>query len=272
MKKRFIILFDFSEDAENLLKYAYDWSKQVGVEILLLHQTTVLVPAFADNESRILLTNKTNSEALNKLEAIVKRIFSSSLRVTYSVSEKPLQIRLQEYLDEAFENLIFIALKKMTLTKKILLGSTAIQLIDKTNNNIVAMPKDISSFSHEQIYVAVTEKKPLNILAFNNLLSFMDKSKTRITFFYLADPNEETKAIEKHLRDLTKLFATKFDASFTIYEKHNYFTDIKAVINNKIDELLVIQKGSRHLTDQLFRRFLIDDLVFEGQTPLIILP
>ena len=44
------------------------------------------------------------------------------------------------------------------------------------------------------------------------------------------------------------------------------------VINNKIDEMLIVQKGSRLLTDQLFRRFLINELVYEGQTPLIVLP
>lgn len=36
--------------------------------------------------------------------------------------------------------------------------------------------------------------------------------------------------------------------------------------------MLVVQKGSRLLTDQLFRQFLINELVYEGQTPLIVLP
>lgn len=53
-----------------------------------------------------------------------------------------------------------------------------------------------------------------------------------------------------------------------IYEGSN----IKDVINSKVDELLVVQKGSRLFSDHLFRKFMINELVYEGQTPMIVLP
>jgi len=76
----------------------------------------------------------------------------------------------------------------------------------------------------------------------------------------------------KNLRELCAMFVDRFNTDFAIYEGNNPFEDIKKVINNKIDELLIVQKGSRLLTDQLFRRFLINELVYEGQTPMIVLP
>ncbi len=88
----------------------------------------------------------------------------------------------------------------------------------------------------------------------------------------MAKPNEKTKGIEKHLNELKEMFSDKYNTSFAIYEGNNPFSDIKKVVNNKIDEMLIVQKGSRLLTDQLFRRFLINELVYEGQTPLIVLP
>ena len=134
------------------------------------------------------------------------------------------------------------------------------------------MPKEIDTFSHEKIFVAVTEKHPLNILELNKFLNLIDSKNTSITFFYLAKPNEKTKGIEKHLRELCAMFVDRFNTDFAIYEGNNPFEDIKKVINNKIDELLIVQKGSRLLTEQLFRRFLINELVYEGQTPMIVLP
>ena len=134
------------------------------------------------------------------------------------------------------------------------------------------MPKEIATFSHNRIFVAVSGKYPLNLLALNNFFNFIDSQNTSITFFSLTKPNEKTKDIEKYLADLTLLFADRFDTTFTIYEGNNPFADIKKVINNKIDEILIVQKGSRLLTDQLFRKFLINELIYEGQTPLIILP
>lgn len=158
------------------------------------------------------------------------------------------------------------------MIKKIFLGSVALEIIDRIDNIIVAIPQEISSFSHQKIFIAVTEKYPLNIQELNRFLNFIDSENTNLTFFYLAKPNEKTMDMEKQLRGLKELFSDRFNTDFEIYEGSNPFEDIKKVINSKIDEMLIVQKGSRLLTDQLFRRFLINELVYEGQTPLIVLP
>lgn len=272
MKKRFIILIDFSEYSGNLIRYACDWGKQANAELLLVHQTIVLVPALTDNDSRQQIAQHTNDEALHELKNLAKELIPSTVKVSFSVSESLLQITLPELLEEPFDNLIFVGIKGTGLLKKIFLGSVALEVIDSTKNIIVAMPKEITTYSHKNIFVAVTEKHPLNLLELNKFLNFIDSENTSITFFYLAKPNEKTKNIEKYLTDLTIFFADRFNANFAVYEGSNTFTDIKEIINNKIDEILIVQKGSRLLTDQLFRKFLINELVYEGQTPLIVLP
>lgn len=272
MKKRFIILIDFSEYSSNLIKYACDWNKQVNAELLLVHQSIVLAPALTDNESRHQIAEHTNEEALQKLKVLAKELIPPSIKVTFNVSESNLQLTLPKLLEEPYNNLILTGIKGTGLLKKLFLESVALQVIDNTKNCIVAMPKEIDTFSHEKIFVAVTEKHPLNVLELNKFLNFIDRESTSITFFYLAKPYEKTKGVESHLKDLSEMFADRFNTDFAIYEGNSPFEDIKKVINNKIDELLIVQKGSRLLTDQLFRKFLINELVFEGQTPLIVLP
>lgn len=156
--------------------------------------------------------------------------------------------------------------------KKIFLGSVALRIIGNIENTVVAMPKGIDSFSHEKIFVAVGDKKPLNIQQLDNFLKFIDHQNTSITFFHLAKPNEDTTLIKEKLQTLSETYADRFTTNFAIYEANNRLDGIKGVINNKINEILIVQKGSRILTDQLFSRFLINELVYEGQTPLIILP
>ena len=272
MKKRFIILIDFSEYSGNLIRYAGDWGMQANAELLLVHQTIILAPALTDIDSRQQIAQYTNDEALHELKTLAKALIPPAVQVSFSVSENNLHITLSKLLEEPFDNLIFTGIKGTGLLKQIFLGSVALQVIDSTKNIIVAMPKEIVAYSHKNIFVAVTEKHPLNILALNNFLNFIDSENTSITFFYLAKPNEKTKNIEKYLRDLTVFFAGRFYTNFTIYEGSNTFADIKEIINNKIDEILIVQKGSRLLTDQLFRKFLINELVYEGQTPLVVIP
>ncbi|MEO6949617.1 MAG: universal stress protein [Ginsengibacter sp.] len=272
MKKRFIILIDFSENSGNLLKYAYDWSLQINAELHLVHQSTIVVPGFTERNVKEKITGNTNNELLLRLKQLAEDILPSLDKVSYSVSESHLQVTIPNLLAEPFDHLIFVGLKETGFLEKWILGNVAIGLIENINNIIVAMPKEISKFSHEKIFVAVTEKHPLNILALNNFLHYLDEEETSLTFFNLAKPNENTEDVEKYLKDLVKLFASRFSSTFAIYKGENSLQEIKKVINNKIDELLIVQKGSRLLTDHFFRKFLINELVYEGQTPLIVLP
>lgn len=272
MNKRFIILIDFSKYSGNLLQYAFQWSQEVDAHLHLVHQTTVITPALSGMEHRQSLTRLANEDAFRKLKNLADTILPPVAKVTFSVSDTPLKFTLRKLLSEHFDDLIFAGLKGTGLLKKIFMGSEVVQLIDKINNTFVAIPKDISSFSHEKIFVAVNEKYPLNIDELNNFLNFIDESTSNLTFFHLARPDEKTTEIEKQLEDLTKLFAKKFNTDFAIYRGNSAFADIRKVINNKIDEILIIQKGSRLFTDQFFRRFLINELVWEGETPLIVLP
>ena len=272
MKKRFIVLIDFSKYAHNLLKYASEWATQAHADLLLVHQTNVAVPSLTDIESRKQIAQYTNEDALQKLKALAKELVPNDTKVTYLVSESHLQFILPKLFAEPFENLIFVGLKGTGLLKKIFLGSVALDAIENTDNIVVAMPKEIDTFSHKQIFVAVAEKHPFDILELNKFLKFIDRENTNITFFHLAKPNEETTGIKGQLQELSNLFGDKYNTDFAIYEGLNPFDDISKVINNKIDEMLIVQKGSRLLSDQFFRKFIINKLIYEGQTPLIVLP
>lgn len=272
MRKRFILLIDFSESSVNLIKYASDWAIQSDADLLLVHQTAVLVPGLADVESRREITHHANTEALRKLRSLAKEIIPIDLKVSYAVSEEHLQLALPHLLTQPFQDLVLVGVKGTGLVKKILLGSVARDVINNTGNCVVAVPKDVSSFSQSTVHVSVTEKYPLNILELNNYLKFLDERNVKITFFHLAGPNEDTEGVEKQLRELSELFSHRFETDFTVFAGAHPFQDIKKIVVDRTDEVLVVQRGSRLLTDQLFRRFLIDELVYEGHIPLVVLP
>lgn len=272
MKRRFIILTDLSQHSANLLRYACEWAKEVNAELLLVHQTVILTPALTDSETRYEHTIEINDEALRKLKNLSHEFVPPGVNVSFSVSDDHLQNILKKLLEEPYENLIFTGIKGTSLTKKIFYGSAALQIIDKTKNIIVSIPKKIGTFLHEKIYVAVTKKYPLNILELYKFLDYIKNGNISITFFYLAKPDEKTRDIEQYLVDLSKLFKHRVDTNFKIFEAKNHFEDIQKVITDAEYEILVVQKGPRLLADRLSRKFLIEGLVYKGQTPLIILP
>ncbi|MCW5899860.1 MAG: universal stress protein [Flavobacteriales bacterium] len=272
MRKRFILLIDFSESSANLIRYAGDWAIKADVEILLVHRTTVRAPGLADIESRRQIAHHANMEALGELRSLAREILPNDLKVSYSVSEEHLRPTLAHLLAQPFQDLVLVGVKGTGLVKKLMVGSVALELIDNTGNCVVAVPKDIHAFSQSTIHVSVTEKYPLNILGLNNYLDFLEGRNVRITFFHLAGPYERTSGIKKYLKELSDLFSHRVETDFAVYEGANPFQDIKRIVTNRAEEVLVVQRGTRLLTDQLFRKFLINELVYEGHIPLVVLP
>ncbi len=272
MKKRFLVLIDFSPGSADLLRYAYDWSRVVHAEILLVHHTTLLLPLFTEHDNKLALKKMAKDEALEKLKKFAKETLSDTTRIQYLVSEAPLLSVLSKALKEPFEHLVFLGLKGAGVLKKIFIGSTAIRVIENTPAIVAAIPLHVERFSAEKIYVAINDRNLLNIIGFNRFLQFIENKTGQLIFFSLTKPEDDITSVERYLQDLRDMYKNTRDTSYEIYSGANLFENIKSVINNKTAELLVLQKGSRLLSDHYFRKFVINELVYDGETPLIVLP
>lgn len=270
-KKRFIVCVDLSDYSKNLITYAADWANTSSAEIVILHQTITIIPALTDLDSREVITQNRNDEVLQILKKIVKDKTPNNLSVTYIVNDLPIQETLTLLLDEPFDHLVFVGLKGTGLLKKIFIGSVALKIINHCSVPVVAMPKEITSFNHKTIFISVSTP-PLNLIELNKLLNYIDAKETTLTFFSLSTSDNEDKISENKVNDYAEFFREKYVTHSEIFEGTQSLDNIKMVINNRIEEILIVQKNSHLLTDRFFKKFIINELVYEGQTPLIVLP
>jgi hypothetical protein len=274
MEKRSIVLVDFSESSDYIIKQAYEWSITFGASLLLVNQTVVITPVFTEeNDKREIVRNQIN-ESLKRLKKYASEILPETSLVSFLITDLDLPKILKELTaNPNFDNLIFMGLKGTPVIKKITLGSKIIQVINTINHPLVALPISNLHFVPKKIFIGVSQVQSLNILALNHFLNFIKSEITQITFFYWGSPSEITTEIEIELKELQSLFENQYPTFYTIFKTNHSKTDLKNIINNSlVDEILILQKGSRLLTDHLFRNFLINDLVYEGQTPLVVLP
>lgn len=272
MKNRFIILVDLSSDSEHLIQFAYHWSKNIGIDMLLVHNTVVMLPALTPYESKKKFTTIANRDALDKLRRLAQTILPGVKSIGFLASEKPLVHQLQTLLRGPFNNLVFLGLSKKGLLEKLFIGSEAVKVIDGINNLIVAVPLNPECCSPETIHVAAQKNSPINIIDFNKFLNFRKDSIKDIVFFSVLEPGDDWNDAEKYLKDLTELYSDRYGAAYEMYKAQSGFQDLKRIILNKKDDFIVVQRGSRMFLDQIFRKFLINDLVYEGNIPLVILP
>jgi len=68
---------------------------------------------------------------------------------------------------------------------------------------------------------------------------------------------------EKYAAYPTEVFLSKGENKFDALKLH--------LQQNTVSTFLVLQQGSRSLQDQIFRKFMINELVYSGISPLIML-
>ena len=272
MKKRFVVFIDFSEHSGDLLRFASDWANIVHAELLVVHQLTVLTPMLTDQDDKKQLKSEEKGEALKQMMLLGKDIAHPGQKISYQTIDYDVRLFLHQLEEEPYDHLLFVGLNGNGLLKQVFIGSFALKVIESGNHMVVAIPNGLKTVGREKILIGVTPKHTVNILRLNNFLNMIRNEHTTLTFFYLAKAEENTVRIEQFLNDLLNLFRDKIKTEYKIYLGSNQIEHIKSIISESDKELLIIQKGSRLLSDQLFRKFLVNDLVHDGKIPLVILP
>ena len=272
MKKRVVALIDFSPYSENLMKLASSLAGEMKAKILLIHQIPGIVPALADNNSRREIIEVEKSDALEQLKAISREIIPAKQSVNYLVTQRELPILLPEIGSGDSDDLILVGLKGTGLLKKIFIGSTASKIIEDLMVTTIAVPVKMDSFIMKKLVIAVNPKFPLNIPGLTHLLDTFKASIEEMEFISVINPEDDEIETLKYLKYLTDHYQDLINGSFKMFTGENVFKEIKTYVEQGDKPFLVLQKGPRTVNDQVFRKFLINDLVYHGNIPMIILP
>ena len=144
MKNRFIVLIDFSESSNGLLRFAHNWSKSAEADLVLVHHTSVLLPAMTPTESRRKLTMDANRDAVNKLRVLAEAVVPGGRSIKHIASEKPLVALLGQLLQTHYNHLVFLGIKETGLLKRMLVGSEAVKIIDGPFSNFTGIVEDVN--------------------------------------------------------------------------------------------------------------------------------
>lgn len=273
MRTRLIVLVDFS--ADNLLKFAGLWSEILKADLLLIHQVPGLIPSMADNQSRSLIIEQEKKDGMSKLKALAKAHFPQIKEVKFHVSEQSLQTTIQSVTSQSgsFYNLILMGLKKRGFIQQLIFGSTISRLIDEINLPFIAVPTDIEAFIPDKLIIAISYHYPLNLTAYEAFIHAIEDTIQVSEVISVVTSKDNESASEQYVITLTDELKKKLPTTYKLYLGEEPFKEIKSYSHREQENsLLVVQKGSRTLSDQFFRRFLINELVHDGSMPLVVIP
>lgn len=267
-RNRIIVLVDFSKYTANLISFAFTMSRLMSAKIILVHKVPGAAPALADEGSRNEIIRVEIEEARAGLQELVKDKISEE--EAFVVSPKPVLSILEDLSNDLYFDWVLAGLKGTGALKRLLIGSTTLSIIDESNLLTMAVPVHMEMPVPTKLLVGVTPKYELNKIQLENVLLSLKEKVIHLEFFsVLKDGEDETKT-RNYLLDLQNQYGS-YKPEIKLYKGENALSLLKDRVKITENSFLVLQQGSRSLNDKLFRKFMINELVYDAHTPLIVL-
>lgn len=268
--KQLIVLIDFSPYTPGLVSLAFEWEKAYGCSLTFVYKVPGLVPTLSRAPGKDQIIDFEKKEARAKFFAELEKLGISRKEPTFLPISEPLVHFLQE--NTTSEDILLLGLKGTGFLKKLLVGSTATDIINRLDRLIIALPKRIEQSIPKKLVVACHVKYPINEQALFFLLQSIGNTLSEIELLSILEDTSEQQESERYLNGLKEKLSTNYSCTVSLYQNVDAFETIRERLRGFPDDYIVLQKGSRTLNDQLFRNFFISDLVHEGDTPLMVLP
>lgn len=269
---RLITLIDLSEYSEAVFSFADAWSKAFEAELLVVHQIEGITPTLTPERTREELVRNEKEEAREALYELKDRVQSTGQRVDLHVTEENLLPLLQRLEEQDTEDLILVGLKGKGKLQRIFIGSTALRVIEETESTTIAIPRGIEDMLPKTLHVAISPKYPMNRNAFDKLLLGIRKELEALEFLSIVLENDDEKGNKELLEELQEGYGEHAPSSYLLFRGDDALEAIRSHLSQGSSGMLVVQRGSRKLRDRIFRRFLINEVVYDASVPLIVLP
>lgn len=268
--KKILALIDFSDYTVPVVKAAYHWSMLSGAEFHVLHKAELILPGFVDSEIKEKWGKDAEKNVVIEINDLLKSAIGAELpEEQIHVTTQRLLPFFSKIITQYDFIMIFVGVKGNGILKNIFIGNTVLKIIDNFSVPVAAIPKHYVLKTPLNLYVAVNDEHGFSTDVLRK--SIGNLMLHSIQFISVMKSGGNRAEYEKYLRTTSAAFP-KIQSGYKILEGEDVFTQLKALMVNHKNALLVVQKGSRTYSDMISRKFLVNELVNDANIPLVVLP
>jgi nucleotide-binding universal stress UspA family protein len=264
-----IVLLDLSVQSDILMAYVNEIHAQQPCKWVLLHQLSSLVPTFADKESKTDLMLSEQTAALAKLSAY-KQQYLAHAEAECVAWPHPIVQFINKYEASDNDTFVLAGMQSSGILKQWLVGSTATRVIEESNLPVILLPAMHQPHAPAYLSIAVHPNFDVNEGQLKQILAMWSQSLKGIEFVCLAQKNESTHNLTQYLYDWQARYAG-YKPSIFLYDNVKVTDGLYHHMQERSHTMLVLQQGSRNLTDKLFRKLVVNELIYEAEISLIVL-
>jgi hypothetical protein len=272
MKTRLVILIDFTKKTNGLIGFVKKWNEILDTDILLIHHLSLPLPVLSAKEERENLLKFEKNRIETVFSDFIKTNFENSSHVSFKILDKNLLTALPKYLGNEHNDILLLGRKEKSFIKKLLIGSFAKKIIEQLNYISISVPNEALGSNTKTLTVALTDEYPLNRSAFNTFLNSAGVLFQSIHFLSVITPRDNYIKTQNSMMNLSDKYNIRIPSSFELINADTAISGLMNYVSMHPETTLAVQKGARAISDQLFRKYFINQLIYAGKFPLIIIP
>lgn len=268
------ILFptDFSENADNALKFAREIALNTGAQLTLFHviETPFNLPHDSDDLPET-HAGKARKLIEQKAEEIRNSEHYSGINVDTVLQNGNVVSAILEQSRESDIDLIVMGTKGSSKMARILYGSIASHIILESPVPVLAIPTNSHTTKFDPIAFA-TDYRPGDWLALKHTLEWADRFNSDLNVIHVAENRDLLTDLKfRGFKDLVNEKAPSWQIQFDLIVKKKFFTGIADYLTDHPVGLLVMVRYKKSRIESLLSKDHTRELSYYTKVPLLIL-
>jgi nucleotide-binding universal stress UspA family protein len=266
--RKILVPTDFSANAHQALEYAITIANQFGATIHVLHAYQ-LASSTGHLVSIDNIVQEDREKELNSALRKIKPLLKNNTSVEGYVRKGSSVETICRAAEKLSVDLIVMGTTGASGMKKMFMGSTANNVIKRTELPVLAVPADFKEFKLDNITISVDDQKVAEPYVLHPAVELANAFKTEVNLLHVVDSAEDDHEIDHKLQDHLK----QFGVGYTYFKLSAQDTSqgILEFINRKNSNLLCMIKHHRSWFQGLFHNSVSGQMAFESKVPILVL-
>ena len=270
--KTILLPTDYSQTAKNAAIYAFELSKQIGVNKIILYNAYQAPVAVDPSLPVMQLLNmediqKISEEGMKTFKNDLENYADGDIKIETLNEFAILHNNIEEVCEKTRTDLIVMGITGGGGLEEVLIGSNTINVVNHTKVPVLIVPAEAKYTQVEEIVLVCDYKKIDEAIPQKQLKNILESTKAKL-FVLNIDHNKD------HENDLQEAF--NLDTTLKDYNPEYHHVDKKDfaeavnefVANNKVDMIITIPKKYGFF-ESIFKRSHTKQLAYHTHVPLL---
>ena len=278
--KRILVPTDFSPNAESALRVAVDIAMRAKGTVILYHIYIPVEGTFIDNARKREAHNiLTETIILKRLQRLKKKVLKDETKVAIStvIGRSPLINNILGFAEHNSIDLIVMGTKGASGIKKVLVGSVAAKVAQKTAFPVLMIPEKFTPKELASIVFA-SDLHPYDEEALSFTLSFAKLYNGNIKVVHILSPGTTEKKRQKEINDFDSYVYymqrqfNKSQLKFQLLKIPPGSEKIETLYKEIPADMLVMVRSKKKFFEKIFTESFTKTIACMAKKPLLVIP